>query len=220
MTFAGTAGETQTISVTSNGDTTIEANETFTVTLGTVGGTTPVQAAAITTGAVGTGTITNDDSETLTIDSPSILEGNAGTTTLTFTVTSPSAVQGGFTVAYSTARRSTRLDTSYTAQTYAVTCASTAGETQTISVTINGDTTIEANETFTVTLGTVGGTTPVQAASITTGAPPTGTLFPYTTLFRSIDSPSILEGNAGTTTLTFTVTSPSVVQGGFTVAYS
>jgi hypothetical protein len=87
LTFAGTAGEQQTINITINGDTTIEANETFTATLGTVGGTSPTQAAAISTGATATGTITNDDTETLTIASPSVTEGNSGTETLIFMVT-------------------------------------------------------------------------------------------------------------------------------------
>src|SRR5260221_10445696 len=87
----------------SSGDTVVEDNETFTVTLGAVTAPTAVQTAAITSGAVGTGTIVNDDSETLAITSPSITEGNSGTKTLTFTVTSPKAVEGGFTVAYSTA---------------------------------------------------------------------------------------------------------------------
>src|SRR5205814_1573084 len=144
-----------------NGDTTIEANETFTVTLGTVGGTTATQAAAITAGAVGTGTITNDDSATLTITSPSVTEGNSGTKTLLFTVTSPSAVQGGFTVAYSTADGTATSGSDYVAKSGSLTFTGTAGETQTISVTINGDTTLEPNETFTVTLGAVSGTAAV-----------------------------------------------------------
>jgi len=106
LTFVGTAGETQTISVDIATDAIVEANETFTVTLGAVGGTTATQAAAITTGAVGTGTITNDDTSILTIDSPTVTEGTGGTTTLTFTVTSSAAVQGGFTVAFSAANGS------------------------------------------------------------------------------------------------------------------
>ena len=75
-------------------DAVIEADEQFTITLGEVTDTGAVQDAAITTGAGGTGTISNDDSVTLAISSPTALEGTgAGTTTLTFNVTSGAAVQ-------------------------------------------------------------------------------------------------------------------------------
>src|SRR5207244_3107823 len=81
-------------------DTVIEGNEQFTVNLGAVTPTTPpVNAFSIISGAVGTGTINNDDSgSTLTITSVSTLEGNSGPTAMNFTVTSPLAVQGGFTL--------------------------------------------------------------------------------------------------------------------------
>ena len=38
LTFAGTSGETKTITVLVNGDTTVEPNETFTVALGAISG--------------------------------------------------------------------------------------------------------------------------------------------------------------------------------------
>ena len=55
------------MSVTIKGDTVVEANETFTVNLGAVTGTTATQIAAITSTATATGTINNDDSATLSI---------------------------------------------------------------------------------------------------------------------------------------------------------
>src|SRR5207245_2728287 len=119
-------------------------------------GTGGPAASAISTGASATTTITNDDSETLAITSPSITEGNASTKTLTFTVTSPKAVEGGFTVLYSTADGSaSAAESDYAAQNGTLTFAGTTGETQTVSITINGDTVVEDNETFTVTLGAV-----------------------------------------------------------------
>src|SRR5207247_1103135 len=178
------------------------------------------QAAAITTGAVGTGTITNDDSSTLTIDSPRSEERRVGIRTLTFTVTSSAAVQGGFTVAFSaTDGRADSSDYSVTT-TSPLTSAGTAGETQTISVNITTDAIVEADETFTVTLGTVAGTTATQAAAITTGAVGTGTITNDDSSTLTIDSPTVTEGTGGITTLTFTVTSSAAVQGGFTVAFS
>ena len=102
LTFAGTAGETQTITVVVNGDTTIEANETFTATLGTVIGTTATQSAAITTGAVGTGTIINDDNSVSVAVSPSsVLED--GSTNLIYTFTGTGSTASALTVNFTVA---------------------------------------------------------------------------------------------------------------------
>ena len=78
-----------------------------------------------------------------------------GTANMIFTVTSPSAVQGGFTVAFTLADVTTNATDHAAFPSGVLTFAGTAGETQTITVVVNGDTTIEANETLTVTLGTV-----------------------------------------------------------------
>src|SRR5205809_2829084 len=104
------------------------------MTLGTVTAATPVQSAAITTGATGTGTITNDDSSVLSISSPTVTEGTGGTTTLTFTVTSSAAVQGGFTVAFSAADGTADTNDYSLSTASPLTFAGTAGETKTISV--------------------------------------------------------------------------------------
>ena len=78
---------TATVAITVNGDVTDEANETFTVGLSNPGNATIADGS-------GTGTITDDDAApTLSIDDVSVAEGNAGTTTATFTV-SLSAASG------------------------------------------------------------------------------------------------------------------------------
>ncbi len=72
---------TQTITVTVCRDAVFEANETFTVT----SRARPTPRSSMRTG---TGTITNDDTApTLSINDVTLAEGNAGTTTFTFTVT-------------------------------------------------------------------------------------------------------------------------------------
>jgi len=75
LTFS--AGQTsKTISVVVNGDTTVEPNETFTVTLSGASGATIARATA-------TGTITNDDTAalpSLSIGDATVAEGNTGTT--------------------------------------------------------------------------------------------------------------------------------------------
>ncbi|MBI5759636.1 MAG: hypothetical protein HZA46_14045, partial [Planctomycetales bacterium] len=167
------AGETsKTFTVNLTADSKVEANETFSVLLSdlSAGGRNVVLG-----GGAG-GVITNDDTSTLTITSPTVTEGTGGSTIMTFIVTSSAAVQSGFTVAFSSANGSA------TAGDYTVTTSSpltftgTAGETQSISVAITTDSIGEDNETFTVTLGTVASTSTEQALSITAVAVGTGTI--------------------------------------------
>src|SRR5437588_199068 len=88
LTFTGTAGETQTISVDITRDAIVEANEDFTVTLGTVAGTTAIQSGTRRHTRSLCDWSTDVCSSDLTIDSPTVTEGTGvGTTTLTFTVT-------------------------------------------------------------------------------------------------------------------------------------
>ena len=110
LTFAaGTTSQTFDVSVT--GDTTNEPDETVVVTLSNASG------ATIATGT-GTGTIANDDGHMLSIDSPSITEGDSGSKNLTFTVTLSPAKSQQVTVAYADAGTGTATaGTDYTAIT-------------------------------------------------------------------------------------------------------
>ena len=149
LTFAGTAGETQTITVAVAGDTLVEDDETFTVTLGM-----PSKANVTASDDSGLGTIRNDDSATIAIDDVSKPEGNAGTTDFVFTVTLTGDVAGGFTVPYGSVDGTAETtDADYAAATGTLTFAGTNGETRTIAVAVAGDTVVESNETFTVDLG-------------------------------------------------------------------
>ncbi len=91
--------------------------------------------------------------QTLSINSPSVTEGNSGSTNLTFTVTLSAASAQQVTVDYADARTGTATSgTDYTAITGG-TLTFTAGTTsQTFTVAVTGDTTDEANETVVVTL--------------------------------------------------------------------
>lgn len=73
--FSGLAGETQFIVIDVNGDNLVEANETLKVTLSSA---TP-GAPLVIAGAIGTGTITNDDKAVFTIADVSVVE-NTDTT--------------------------------------------------------------------------------------------------------------------------------------------
>jgi len=87
----------------------------------------------------------------LSINDVSVTEGNAGTTTATFTVSLNPAAAGTVTVDYATADGSATAGSDYVATSGTLTFP--AGSTsQPISVTVNGDTQFEANETFFVNL--------------------------------------------------------------------
>lgn len=87
----------------------------------------------------------------VTIGDASVIEGDDGATTLTFTVTR-SNTDSAFTVDYDTAGDTATEGTDYLRANGTLTFAAGGEATQTISVTINGDTVVEPNETFTLSL--------------------------------------------------------------------
>jgi predicted extracellular nuclease len=142
------AGETSKI-LTLNlvADSNPEADEAFTVTLSNP------SAGGLLGDSSGTGTIVNDDGAPpfVTISDISQIEGNSGTSSFTFTVTRTGGT-GAFTVDYATANgTATTADGDYVATSGTLSFA--AGEnSKQISVTVNGDTAGEFNETFSVSL--------------------------------------------------------------------
>jgi hypothetical protein len=138
---------TQTLTVQVIGDTIVEPNETFFVNL------SAPSNATIATGQ-GTGTIVNDDAPalpTLSINSVSANEGNSGTTPFTFTVTLSAASASTVTVNFATADGTATAGSDYTATSGVLTF--TPGQTtQTVTVSVLGDTTVEPSETFFVNL--------------------------------------------------------------------
>lgn len=225
--FAGLAGETQPVNVTVKGDTTVESDETFSVSLGLVSGVSESQRAVIKTGATAVATIKNDDTNTLSISAPTINETTANSRrlnfptsipTVSFTVTSPVAVQGGFDVAISTANGTAGSD-DYSLVTKKVHFQGTAGEQQLVTVQIVGDSIVEDDETFQVILGAVSNTTATQVAAITTGATANAVILDDDTNKLVIEAPTIRESNSDQI-VTFTITSPNAVAGGFDVAIS
>ena len=153
---------------------------------------------------------------TLSIDDVSLNEGNAGTTTATFTASLSAASTSAVTVNYTTADATSAAGTDYVAASGTLTFA--AGQTtKTVTVTINGDTTVEPNETFVVNLSAASGATIADAQGQGTivnddVAPPPPTL--------SVNDASVNEGNAGTGTATFTVTLSAASASVVTVNYA
>jgi Tol biopolymer transport system component/predicted secreted protein len=150
---------TYTFDVTVNGDLNIETNETFLVNV------TSVSGASIGDGQ-GLGTIMNDDSPSLSVNDVSLNEGNGGTTKFTFTVTSTlSAAAGGITFDIATADgTATTAGGDYVARSLTSQMIPAGQQTYAFDVTVNGDTLVEANETFTVNI------TNVSGASVTDGS--------------------------------------------------
>lgn len=87
----------------------------------------------------------------VSVDSVSVAEGNGGTSLLTFTVTRSSTV-GDFTIDYATGGGTATAPVDYAAAAGTLSFAAGGSATQTVAVTINGDTTAEATETFNLTL--------------------------------------------------------------------
>jgi YD repeat-containing protein len=146
-------GASQSISVPIASDTLDENDETMFVDLtGATGGDLTANSRA-------TLTITDDDpSPTVSVAGGSVTEGNSGTKTLTFTISTSAASGRDVTVTYATANGTALAGSDYTAATG--TARITAGSTSTtVLVTVVGDTTYEANETFTLQISNPVGAT-------------------------------------------------------------
>ena len=136
---------TATVAITVNGDVTDEINEGFTLILSNPGNATIADGS-------GTGTITDDDAApTLSVNDVSVTEGNAGTTTATFTVSLSAASGNAVTFDWATAAGTAAAGVDYVTASGSRTIAAGA-TTTTVAITVNGDVTDEANETFTVGL--------------------------------------------------------------------
>jgi len=144
----------QTVTLTVNGDTQPEADETVVLNL-----TNPGTGTSIGSPGTHTLTILNDDGPPPTVAFASaggtIPEGNAGTSTYTVNVTASGTLPAGaFTVPVSVdAANSTATSPSdYTLNTTSLTFSPTS-LTQPVTVTVNGDLTFEPNETVRLRLG-------------------------------------------------------------------
>lgn len=149
VTFAD--GETtKTISVTLNADAVNEDDEAFTLTL------TGTSAGTIGT-ATATGTIMNDDAPplppTLSIADASASEGDAGTTAISFVVTRSGNSSGAVTANYTVSLGTATADDLAAGTALSGQVEFADGQTSaTVTLQVNGDTTVEADEGFTVTI--------------------------------------------------------------------
>jgi uncharacterized repeat protein (TIGR01451 family) len=144
---------TKTINITVNGDTLDEANETFFVNLSG-------ETNATILDGQGLGTITDDDAQpTISINDVTVTEGDSGTTNATFTVTLSAQSGQTVTVTYATANGTATEPSDYQAIPATTLTFNPGTTSQTINVTVNGDTSAESDETFFVNLSTANNAT-------------------------------------------------------------
>lgn len=133
-------------------DAIVEGTETISITTGAV--TSPYNI--LIANSPQTLNITDNDFATLSIADASITEGDNGTKILSFDVTLNQPTKESFNVTYSTANGTATAGEDYLAAVNnTVTFNGTAGELRTINITLNSDTKIEADETFTLNLSAI-----------------------------------------------------------------
>ena len=93
--------------------------------------------------------IYDDDAGSLTVSSVTRAEGNSGTTDFVFDVVLDTAADTNLSVEFSTRDGTATLaDSDYNGNSGTLNFSGTAGETQSVTVTVNGDTVVEPDETF------------------------------------------------------------------------
>ncbi|MGZ5301541.1 MAG: Calx-beta domain-containing protein [Actinomycetota bacterium] len=200
-------GETsQQIIVLVQGDTINEANETFSVNLS---GATNATIADNS----GLGTITDNDTSSITIGASTVTEGNGGTVNAVFNVTLSAPSGSAVTVDYATANGSATAAADYIADNGTVTF--NPGEvSKQIVVLVAGDLVIEPNETYSVNLSD-----PTNATIAGAGFG-LGTITDDDTRTISIGNNTFTEVDAGLTNVTFTVTLSASSGNTITVNYA
>lgn len=189
------------IEVTILGDVTAEPDETVIIELSSPSNARFEGGAS---SILGTGTILNDDLLTLSIDSPSVFEGNSGTAELEFTASLGAVHTEAVRVDYGVTG-----GTAVEGRDYVALITSSleipAGDTSaSITIDIIGDTAVEHNETIVITLSRASDVEAAEPNPVITVATGTGTIVADDGSVISIDSPRVREGNSGNQDLTFT----------------
>jgi hypothetical protein len=156
---AGQTSATFTVSV--NGDTAVEANETFAAELRNASG-------ALVGKSRGQGRINNDDQASLSIGDVSVSEGNSGETTATFVVRLNRPMPSPVTYNIATSNGTAASGTDYVARNLTGRFIDAGRTSQVFEVQVKGDAGSEANETFNVTVSGVSGAVVADGAAVGT----------------------------------------------------
>lgn len=209
LTFAP-GQTTKTVSVFVNGDVTTEPNEDFFVNLFNPGN-------ASVSDAQGQGNITNDDANpSITINDPSVVEGNAGNgPNMNFVITLSNPTSITLSVPFSLADGTANVGSDYQTNSGSFTVFPGA-ITATVSIGINGDVNVEPDETFFMNLGATTGATIADNQGVGTIINDDGLASPGI----SINNVTVTEGNSGTVNANFTVSLTASSLSTITVNYA
>jgi Ca2+-binding RTX toxin-like protein len=134
-----------TLTITPVNDVIAEGVEGITLTV------SPGTGYVVGSPSTATGTIADNDIATLSVADAAVTEGNTGTKTVTITVTLSTPSASTVNVSYATLAGTATAPSDY--QTTSGSLSFTPGQTtRTFTVTINGDRTVEPNETFQIKL--------------------------------------------------------------------
>jgi len=199
LTFS--AGETnKTIAVTIIGDNIPEDNETFFVNLISVSGHADVADSQ------GLGTINDDDGVAIFVNDSNVVEGDSGTTNLSFAVTLSTVSAQTVTVSYSTQDGTARAGSDYLSTNGSLSFP--PGTTkQLVTVQVIGDQRDEPDETLYLNLSNPGNARIAAASAV-------GTILDDDPPEISINDTQVTEGLSGTTPALFQVSlsSPSAQE--------
>ena len=207
------SGATQSIVVTILNDAIAEPTENYTVTLSNL--VTTATSKSIAT-AVGTGTITDDDTATLAINDVSVNEADGKAT---FTVTLTGTVQNDFTVSYATANNTAVSPSDYTAiGSTSLTFGGAHSNTQSFDVTIINDNIAEATETYFINLS--GLNTNSQTGVTVADALGLGTILDNDPVTITLTGLTVTEGDSGSAPSNFTATMSGTAQSDVLLAFT
>ncbi|MEM6701696.1 MAG: Calx-beta domain-containing protein [Acidobacteriota bacterium] len=191
VTFTPSGSTSQVVDVDVLPDTIFELSEDFTGNLANATG------AVITTASANGTILDNDAPPTITVDPASVLEGDSGTTTLSFPFSLD--VPAGFEtqIDFSTIDQTALAGSDYVGVNGDFVLVPAGTTSGTIDITVNGDTVNEGDETFLLDALNEDFSYSDQIVGTITGDD-----FPG----FEIDDAQVTEGDAGTATLTFNVT--------------
>jgi len=201
VTFAGGTAGTETITLDTSGDLILEADETFTANLSLVSGN-----PSINTSDTGVGTITDNDTASVTIDDITSEEGDV----IVFNLSLNNNVQGNVVVDVSFTNVSTEIS-DFTNIVQTITFINGISGSQTVTVPTTEDTQLESTETFTANLALGTGNVNSEVNVSDTGI---GSITDDDSASLTITDES---GNEDTGAVIFTATLDNAVEGGFEV---
>ena len=213
-TVSFAAGEgSKVISIHVAGDTAVESNEAFSVTLSNASAGTVIGTASAN------GRIRNDDASlSIAATSADKAEGQSGSSAFTFTVTRTGDLSGAASAQWAVTGAAVNAADFTGGELPTGTVSFAAGEgSKVISIDVAGDTAVESNEAFSVTLSNASAGTVIGTASAN-GLIGNDDIDPAS-LSIAATSADKAEGDMGATPFTFTVTRTGDLSGSTSVSW-